>query len=43
VAEYLTWVRTDRLIVLFFGHSHAAGLEAFRQSFDRVIAAISIP
>jgi hypothetical protein len=43
MAEYLIWVRTERLIVLFFGHAPASDLNAFRQSFDTVIAATSIP
>jgi C-terminal processing protease CtpA/Prc len=43
MAEYLTWVRSEELLVLFFGDTPAAGLDAFRKSFERVIEAISIP
>jgi hypothetical protein len=43
MAEYLTFVRTGKLLVLFFGQTPAAGLDAYRQSLDRVIETISIP
>jgi len=43
MVEYITFVRTERLIVLLFGNTKAADFDAFHQSFDRMIETISIP
>jgi hypothetical protein len=43
MTEYLTWVRTERLDVLFFGRTPAIDLDAFRKGIDGMIRTVSIP
>jgi len=43
MAEYLTLVRTENTLALFFGFVPAKGLDSYRKRFDPIIETLQIP
>jgi hypothetical protein len=42
-AEYLVWIRSEKITALFFGRASPGEFDNFRERFDRVIETAKIP
>jgi hypothetical protein len=43
MAEYLVWIRGEKITAQFFGRTSPGEFDTFREAFDRVIETAKIP